>query len=667
MGSDGYLDFQDDENKFAAVASKLGEAAKKGLAVAEAAIANVTSKLGEGITAGLQYNASVESYQTSFEIMAGSAGKAAEVMERLKKAGAETPLELPDLVGTTQLLMRYGLTADEAMGKLMLLGDVSEGSADKLSQIAAAYGQMSSEGEVQVEGIQQMIEAGFNPLQEISESTGESMDSLYDRVSKGTLSVDEIAASMERATSEGGKYYQAMEKQSETFNGLISTLKGNAQQLLGEVVQPISDSMVSTLLPSAIDAISQMAAAFQEQGVEGLIQAGGQVLSSLLTGIAQALPGIITVVLQIVQMIIENLTMNLPQLLEAGGQILMTLLGGIVQLIPMILSLGLNLVMSLLTGIVQGLPLLLLQGNEMITGYLSTIQMRFPEILQSGVDMINNLLSGLVNNAPQIISQAGQMLVTWIGIIYGMLPSIMQSGADIVLNLLGGLLRNAPEIISQAGQMLVGYIAAIASNLPAILQKGIEIIGQLLAGIIREAPSLLAAVPGIIAGIGSAFLDKDWLGIGRDIIAGIGSGIISAAGHLVSAAVDAARNAVNAVKGWLGIKSPSRLMRDEVGKYMALGMGIGFEKNVPTGDMAREIEASVLRLQNTAAAITGSEPFTVVQAVRNATSSYTDAGVNYGYLKKIFKEALDEANERPIELDGRQLARGLREKGFVQA
>ena len=61
--------------------------------------------------------------------------------------------------------------------------------------------------------------------------------------------------------------------------------------------------------------------------------------------------------------------------------------------------------------------------------------------------------------------------------------------------------------------------------------------------------------------------------------------------------MDAAKNAVNAVKGWLGIKSPSRLMRDEVGKYMALGMGIGFEKNVPTEDMSKEIEASVLKLQ----------------------------------------------------------------------
>ena len=83
----------------------------------------------------------------------------------------------------------------------MMLGDISQGSADKMSRIAMAYGQMSSAGKVQLEDVKQMIEAGFNPLQEISESTGESMESLYDRISKGTLSVDEITASMERATS----------------------------------------------------------------------------------------------------------------------------------------------------------------------------------------------------------------------------------------------------------------------------------------------------------------------------------------------------------------------------------------------------------------------------------------------------------------------------------
>ena len=88
-----------------------------------------------------------------------------------------------------------------------------------------------------------------------------------------------------------------MQKQSQTFDGMISTLKDNAQQLLGDVVQPISDSMVSTLLPAAIDAIDQMSNAFQTQGVDGLIQAGSQVLVNLLTGIAQGLPNVITTAL----------------------------------------------------------------------------------------------------------------------------------------------------------------------------------------------------------------------------------------------------------------------------------------------------------------------------------------------------------------------------------
>lgn len=605
-GYDGSLKFDTEisEKGFNSGITKLGSLAKGGLSVLTGAIGSVTAALGAGAAAGLKYNASIETYQTSFEVMTGSAEKATEVIDRLKKVGAETPFELPDLADTTQLLMNYGLTADEAMDKMMMLGDISQGSADKMSRIAMAYGQMSSAGKVQLEDIKQMIEAGFNPLQEISESTGESMSSLYDRISKGTLSVDEITASMERATSAGGKYYQSMQKQSQTFSGMISTLKDNAQQLLGEVVQPISDSMVNTLLPAAIDAIDQMSNAFQTQGVDGLIQAGSQVLANLLTGIAQGLPNVITIALQIIQSIITNLNANLPQLLSAGGQILTSLMTGIVMLMPSLLSLGYNLVTNLTAGIAQGLPEILSQSNNMLLQYQSAIQSHFPEILQRGTEMISSLLTGLLNNAPQIIQQAGEMLTTWIDTVLSMLPSILQSGADMILNLLSGLVSNAPQIISQAGAMLIDFIATIASHLPEILQKGIEIIGQLLAGIIREVPNLIASIPGIIADIGSAFLDKDWAGIGWDIISGIGSGIASAAGNLVDAAVSAAKDAVEAVKGWLGIASPSKLMRDQVGKYMALGMGVGFEQNVPTRDMTDSISGAIGQMQRKVSSIT---------------------------------------------------------------
>ena len=479
------------------------------------------------------------------------------------------------------------------------------------------------------------------------------MSSLYDRISKGNLSVEEITASMERATSEGGKYYQSMQKQSQTFSGMISTLKDNAQQLLGEVVQPISDSMVSTLLPAAIDAIDQMSNAFQTQGVDGLIQAGSQVLVNLLTGIAQELPNVITTALQIIQAIITNLNANAPQIMLAGGQILASLVSGVIQLLPSLGELALNIVWTLISGLITNAPQLTAQASTMFTDFCAQIQTRLPELIQRGTEMISSLLTGLLNNAPQIIQQAEDMLLTWVDTILSMLPDILQSGSDMILNLLSGLVSNAPNIISQAGTMLVDYIAEIASHLPEVLQKGIEIIGELLAGIVREVPNLIASIPGIIADIGSAFLDKDWAGIGWDIISGIGSGIANAAGNLVNAAVSAAKNAVNAVKGWLGIASPSKLMRDQVGKYMALGMGIGFEKNIPVDDMNAGLADSIQQMHRKTQIITQKPVVTTAQAAPalagRGGAGYPPQPIDYDRLADTLAEVLDGT---AVNMDG---------------
>lgn len=134
---------------------KASAVAIKGTAVAITAVG--TAIVGLAASA-IKYNTSMEQYQTSFEVMTGSAEKAVEVMENLKKVGASTPFEFEDLAKATQLLMNYGFSADEAQEKLMMLGDISQGSAEKMQRIATAYGQMSSAGKVQLEDIKQMIE-----------------------------------------------------------------------------------------------------------------------------------------------------------------------------------------------------------------------------------------------------------------------------------------------------------------------------------------------------------------------------------------------------------------------------------------------------------------------------------------------------------------------------
>ena len=578
------------------LSSRLAGGLKKGLSITAGAIAGVTTALGAGTVAGVKYNATIEQYQTSFEVMTGSAEKAAEVVDRLKKLGAETPFEMPQLAETTQLLMNYGFTADEAIDRMQMLGDISQGSADKMQRIATAYGQMSSAGKVQLEDVKQMIEAGFNPLQEISESTGESMQSLYDRISSGTLAVDEITASMQRATSEGGKYYQSMEKQSQTISGMISTLKDNAQQLLGEVVQPITESFSTKLLPAAIDAINQLTTAFQEQGFEGLIAVGGQIISNILLGIAQSMPNIILTAVQIIQSIVTNLQANMPQIMTAGGQILLALIQGVAQLLFMVGELALNIITTLVSGLVSNAPQLMTQASSMFSDFCAQIQSRLPELIQRGGEMISSLLTGLLNNAPQILQQAGNMLSDFIDTILSMLPSILSAGGQMISSLLQGLVSNAPSIIAQAGSMLVNFVQKILSHLPQLLAAGIKLIGQLAAGLVKAIPSLIAKIPGMISKIVSSFLNFNWLGLGADIIKGIARGISGAVGSIVNAAVSAARSAFNAAKRFLGIHSPSTLFRDEIGENMALGMGVGFENNIPVSDINEALDGAVEKI-----------------------------------------------------------------------
>ena len=257
----------------------------------------VASAIGSAIKTGMTYNTQIETYEAAFTTMLGSAEKAADLMEQLKQKAAATPFELEDLTAATQLLMNYGLTADEAMDKMSMLGDIAQGNAEKMQRIATAYGQMSSAGRVTLEDINQMIEAGFNPLLEISETTGESMASLRDRISKGTLAVEEITAAMESATSEGGKYYKSMETQSKTLNGQLSTLKDNANSFLGAMTSGLAEVARNDVLPALNEELERLTRSATsgklKPSIDKLSAAIGDLAKKAIDAASKALPKLI--------------------------------------------------------------------------------------------------------------------------------------------------------------------------------------------------------------------------------------------------------------------------------------------------------------------------------------------------------------------------------------
>ena len=479
-------------SKLSGVTGGLGNIVTKlGLVAAAAKIAQTAMSL---IGKGVAYNASIETYQTSFEVMTGSAEEAAKVVEELKKKSAETPFEMPELADTTQLLINYGFTADEAIDRMSMLGDISQGSADKMNRIATAYGQMSSAGKVQLEDVKQMIEAGFNPLQEISQTTGESMESLYDRISSGTLSVDEITASMQRSTAEGGKYFQSMEKQSQTFTGMMSTLKDNANQLLGNVMMPITNAISDTLLPTAIGAIDQMTTAFQTNGFQGLIAAGGQVINNFVLGIAGQLPTLIPTAVDALMTFLSGFTSNIGTILNTGMQILLGLVQGILAAIP---------------NIIAAVP-------QIIGNFISGIITNLPQIIQTGINLVFSLITGLIRAIPDLVMAIPQLITAMQDAFRNV--DWPQLGKDIINGIIDGL-KSMGTALWDAAQELGGDILGFFQekfkiNSPSKVMRdiiGVGITEGIGAGITKGESYALNAVDAL----GSSILSK-----AKDINAG---------------------------------------------------------------------------------------------------------------------------------------------------
>lgn len=231
------------------------------------------SSLQSVVKSGLDYNRSMESYLTNFKVMLGDEQLAAEKLEEIRRMAASTPFSLSDLTGGTQTLLQFGVAADDTTGVLKRLGDISLGNADKLQTLVRAYGKMSSAQKVTLENVNMMIDAGFNPLNQICDATGESMSALYKRISDGKVSFNELEAAVAAATSEGGQFYNGMLEASQTFNGRLSTLKDNVAALTGELTSGLFSALgdiivkANELVVSITEDDSKMAALKETIGV----------------------------------------------------------------------------------------------------------------------------------------------------------------------------------------------------------------------------------------------------------------------------------------------------------------------------------------------------------------------------------------------------------------
>lgn len=595
-------------------------------------------------SAGISFNASIEQYQTSFEVMTGSAEKAAQITQQLKQIAANTPFELPQLADTTQLLMNYGFTADDAMKKMQMLGDISQGSADKMTRIATAYGQMSSAGKVSLEDVKQMIEAGFNPLQEISKSTGESMASLYDRISDGSLSVDEITASMERSTSAGGKYFQSMDKQSQTLNGKISTLKDTFNEFAGKAMQGLSDVLSNTVIPALTGVLSHsdeimavlnallpvivaVGSAFAAWKIVNFIQDIPKMVGSVKTAIlgvnaalaANPVGAVVAAISALVAVFLYlwNTSEEFRQFWTDMWNGIVEWFSGIIESIVNFFTVTIPEAWETFKMNLQELCDSIVQWfqdawNSVIAFFTETI----PAWIQSVIDWFNQLPYNIGYMVGQIIGHFIQWgidlknfvtedipafinsVVEWFKSLPGKIWEWLKSAWEKVKTWGSNIYTSARDWVSKTIDSVVDWFRSLPGKIWTWLTNavskvrdwgsnlwntGINAAKQLVDSVVQKAKEL----PGKMVDIGINLIKGLWEGIGSvkdwilDKISGFCDGI------------------VDGMLDFFNIGSPSKLMRDMIGKWLPPGIAVGFELAAPKAskDMTKEAGKMVKDIQ----------------------------------------------------------------------
>ena len=223
------------------------------------------------IQTGIQYNAQLESYTTGFTNMLGSAEAAKAAMDAIQEDAARTPFDVASLTQANQLLISAGENAGYSRKVIMALGDAvsaTGGGNAELSRMSANLQQIANVGKASAIDIKQFAYAGINIYQVLADYTGKSVQ----EVQKMTISYDLLSQALIAASEEGGRYYNAMDTQSQTMNGRVSTLKDNVSQLAGLMTGDLS-SGIGVVIGNLNNMVVAAQDAYKKDGWKGLGEA----------------------------------------------------------------------------------------------------------------------------------------------------------------------------------------------------------------------------------------------------------------------------------------------------------------------------------------------------------------------------------------------------------
>lgn len=556
--------------KFAAIAGAMGGLVSTGVSMAMEAIGNLSGDI-------IEASDSAQKFASTLSFAGLDTGTIDALTASTQKYADETVYDLSDIRNTTAQLAANGVdnyaNLAEAAGNL---NAVAGGNADTFRSVGMVLTQTAGAGKLTTENWNQLSDAipgASGKLQEAMLKNGAYTGDFRDAMAKGEISAEEFnKAIMDLGMTDAAK-------EAATSTSTIEGAMGNLEASVVNVGMQILDSFKGpatqgiSMLAEGIGSLPQAFTGMMGSLMPALQQIGN-VFQSSFVPVGQAITGTLLPALQPFMQSLQNLGSAILPILDAAFQALMPVLGSLVAALT---QTG-GTIMSVLTPVINNLaavfqtvlPVIQQQFQVWGTAIQNVINAVFP-FIQTVITTVMNIINGIITTVLAVLQ--GDWNGVWTGIqniVTGVWNGI-QNVVTAAINAVSGVISSVMNAISSTWSGVWNTVKSIASNawngITGAVRNGVN-------GVVNAVKGIGGKIKGAFSNAGSWLLSA-----GRNIIQGLINGIKGAIGNAVAAVKGAASSIVNAAKGALGIHSPSRVFRDEVGKMIPAGLGVGVEMN----------------------------------------------------------------------------------------
>lgn len=553
----------------------------------------------------------------SMEDLAVATGLMANAGIKGEQAGTTLRAGLTNLVSPASTaataMEKYGISVKNSDGTVKPLSETMEMLRQKLGQLpeaeqaaaaSAIFGKEAMSGWLSVintsdEDFAKLTSAIYN-----SEGAAQQMATTMQDNLKGD--VEELGGAIDTLAIK-------------IYDGLSGSLREGVQAIHGFITGGISMTEMFAKLGQAVSSIGETIKGYMPT----LISMGKELVVNLANGLVSGLPSLVSGAANMVTSIATGIANNAQKILEMGGKLVVGLGESIVAAVPKLITSAANIVKSLAAGITSNAQMFVSKALDLLNGFADSLTRSVPALVKNGMEFIRNLVKGLVNALPELIARVPEIVLKFANVINDNAPTIIAGGVGIIKDLIVGIIKaiptlvaNIPKIITaivdvwqafnwvdlgkkaitllkdgivatvnlvkNAGKNVLTAITDALKNLPQnLLNLGKQGVQGLANGIKAYVNLVITATKTIWTGIINVVKDlpSKMLDIGKNLVKGLWNGISNMTGWVIDKIKGFGESVLGGIKKFFGIASPSKVLRDQVGRYLAEGVGVGIEEN----------------------------------------------------------------------------------------